>query len=501
MTIRLRHISTLIRGSLFTSIIFILGCSQLNKVPTLKSSEHVTWLPAQFVKSTSILSQAVVVDRWWTGLGSKELSELIELGIRENLDIKVAVQRLAQARTQLSMIEAGRAPMINMVASDRRPNGGISGLSSFGSGKDEQFQIGLVMNYEVDLLGRRDLSVYSAEQQVAANEFSKHALALAVSGDIANAYFQIVALTERLEVMRERLQVVTKFTSDLEKRMALGDATIVMVSQQRIIQKSMESQSADLVMQRERMLNLLSTLTGQPPGRMQISNLRLPATPKVENIGLPSELLCRRPDIRRAEALLQSAQGDVGIARAQLYPSFNMAFQAGRGNTVLSALTSPQSLFFQINAQLVHTLFDNGVKSMGVNLAYGRQLELTQLYASTVLAALREVENGLLATELTAKKVKTLQEAKTHATELSELSLRVIESGGIDFVQLLQIQDAVYNAESLAIVGRLEQLQAWVDLHKSLGGGLQFQTGACAGGRKPLIASNSSGSVASPSQP
>jgi outer membrane protein TolC len=167
-----------------------------------------------------------------------------------------------------------------------------------------------------------------------------------------------------------------------------------------------------------------------------------------------------------------------------------MALQTGRTSTILSALTSPQSLFFQINAQLVQTLFDNGNKAMGVDLSMNRQLELTHRYAYTVLTALREVENGLISVAYTSQKVNALQDARLEATALAALSSRVVELGGIDFVQLLQIQEAVYSAESSAIIGRLDLLQAWIDLYKSLGGGLKIEANTCPGGKRLNSISN-----------
>lgn len=454
--------------------------------PTLTS-----WLPGKYSEVANSTTASVTPDFWWRSLGSSQLNEFLDLGLRENFDIKTAELRVAQARTQLKMTETSRYPMLNLTASNRlQQNAANSSQTIPSSIRDDQFQLGLIMNYEIDFFGRRELGVESAKQILVANEFVKQGLELSLAGDIATLYFQAVALNERLEVTRNHLSTVSKVTGELERRMVLGDATLLMVSQQRIMQKSMESQKSDLTLQRERILNLLSALLGQPPGRIQISSSRLPLAPALGDVGLPSELLCRRPDIRQAEALLNAAQADVGIARAQLYPSFNMALQTGRTSTILSALTSPQSLFFQINAQLVQTLFDNGNKAMGVDLSMNRQLELTHRYAYTVLTALREVENGLISVAYTSQKVNALQDARLEATALAALSSRVVELGGIDFVQLLQIQEAVYSAESSAIIGRLDLLQAWIDLYKSLGGGLKIEANTCPGGKRLNSISN-----------
>ena len=213
-------------------------------------------------------------------------------------------------------------------------------------------------------------------------------------------------------------------------------------------------------------------------------------TPHVEP-GLPSDLLCRRPDIRRAEAALEGAQADLYAARANFLPTFGLTAQGGYGSFLLTTITAPQSLFFSLSANLLQNVFDGGRRKAEENVAVAKNTELLETYANTVLAALRDVEDGLSGVALTARQYKALDQSRQLAQKLADLSAIVVERGGMDFVQLYQIQASVIAAEDAAITGRFEQIKASVDLYKAIGGGLTLNDNPClGGGRLPKADAN-----------
>ena len=150
----------------------------------------------------------------------------------------------------------------------------------------------------------------------------------------------------------------------------------------------------------------------------------------------------------------------------------------------MSSIIAPQSLFYNLSANLVQNVFDGGKRKSEVELANAKNRELLEVYANTVLSAMRDVEDGLSGVALTAKQYAALDNARKRARQLAEYSVKVVERGGMDFVQLYQVQGTVIAAEDAAINGRFEQIRASVDLYKAIGGGLRLGKDPCLGGGK-----------------
>jgi outer membrane protein TolC len=200
--------------------------------------------------------------------------------------------------------------------------------------------------------------------------------------------------------------------------------------------------------------------------------------------GLPSDLLCRRPDIRRAEAALEASQADLYSARANLLPSFALTGAGGYGSFLLSTLTMPQSLFYNITSNLIQNVFDGGKRRAEIQVASAKNVELLEAYANAVLGSLRDVEDGLAGVNLTAKQYDALNVSRNRAQLLATMSAKVVERGGMDYVQLYEIQRTVLSAEDSAIGARNDQLAASVSLFKAIGGGTKLQNDPCVGGGK-----------------
>ena len=264
-----------------------------------------------------------------------------------------------------------------------------------------------------------------------------------------------------------------------------GDSTLIDVSQQLILQTNTDAQVTNLKLQRERALNRLAMLIGKAPSSVKLKGISVEqAKTPIVSPGLPSDLLCRRPDIRRAEAALEAAQADLYAARANLLPSFALSAQGGYGSFLLSTITAPQSLFYILSANLVQNVFDGGKRRAEVKVADAKNVELLEAYANTVLSALRDVEDGLSGVALTAKQYEALNLSRQRAQKLADMSAVVVERGGMDYVQLYQIQGTVLAAEDAAINARFEQIRASVDLYKAMGGGVRLEEGPCLGGGK-----------------
>lgn len=447
--------------------------------------EYVRWIPQTF-KAPVAENLPRPTEQWWRDFQSDELNSVVDTALTNNYDLRIAVARVAQTRAQADVVKAAEYATIDVVGgySNQAPGFGpgyAANTSQWGS--QPLWKAGVLANYEVDLWGKKGFNTQSAFSQALASEYNRQAVALSLVGDVVTVYFQVVSLDERIGVGQRNLEAIRTVGKGLERRVDKGDATIIDLSQQLILQTNTEALVTGLTLQRERAINRLAALMGRTPSTLQITTKTLKGleAPIVQP-GLPSDLLCRRPDIRKAEASLESAQADLYAARANLLPTFALTGGGGYGSFLLSTLTMPQSLFYNVTSNLVQNVFDGGKRRAEIQVASAKNVELLEAYANTVVAALRDVEDGLSGVTLTAKQYESLNNSRNRAQRLAVMSAKVVERGGMDFVQLYEIQRTVLSAEDAAISARNDQLRASVDLYKAIGGGLKLENDPCLGG-------------------
>lgn len=449
--------------------------------------EYVKWIPKTFNGAPNETLPRPK-ELWWQDFGSTELNGLVESALKNNFDLRIAVARVAQTRAQANVVSAAQSPSVDLTAGykNQAPGAGVGYAATTEDwGSQPVWQAGLAINYELDLWGKKGFNSQAAYSLAVASEFNREVVALSLVSDVVTVYFQVMALSERIAVGERNLETIRMVGRNLQRRLDRGDSTLIDVSQQLILQSNTDAQLTSLKLQRERALNRLALLLGTTPSALKLNGGLVEdiRTPVIEP-GLPSDLLCRRPDIRRAEAALQSAQADLYAARANLLPSFALTAQGGFGSFLLSTILAPQSLFYNLSANLVQNVFDGGKRKSEIDVADAKNRELLEEYANTVLSAMRDVEDGLAAVALTAKQYDALNNARKRARQLSQYSVKLVERGGMDFVQLFQIQSTVIAAEDAAINGRFEQIRASVDLFKAVGGGLRVGEDPCLGGGK-----------------
>ena len=468
----------------------ISGCTTpiVNEGDAPNGPEYVRWMPSTF-KTPAVEAQLPrPKELWWQDFESEELNSLVDTALTNNYDLRIAVARVAQTRAQADVVKANESPTIDATASFRNQGPSLGpgyAPTTAQWGTQSLWQAGLLANYEVDLWGKKGFNTQSAFSQALASEYNRQAVALSLVGDTATVYFQVISLDERIAVGERNLEAIRSVGRGLERRVDRGDATIIDLSQQLILQTNTDALVTNLKLQRERAFNRLAALVGRTPSTLKLKakTLKDIKVPLVE-AGLPSDLLCRRPDIRRAEAALEASKADLYAARANLLPTFALTAGGGYGSFLLSSLTMPQSLFYNVTSNLVQNVFDGGRRRAEIQVASAKNVELLEAYANTVLASLRDVEDGLAGVNLTAKQYDALNESRNRAQFLATMSAKVVERGGMDFVQLYEIQRTVLAAEDAAINARNDQLAASVGLFKAIGGGTKLDNDPCFGGGK-----------------
>ncbi len=413
--------------------------------------------------------------RWWREFGHAPLDRLEEAALANNRELGVAVARIAQAQAQARIAESARYPQLELYAK-REIEAPVEGIGLAPSREQwralNRFQAGFRANYELDLWGRHGEAADGALALVLASVHQRDAVALTLTADVAASYFELLALEARVEVAAREAHSRRRALAALEARMRGGDATALEVSQFRVALSNAETTAQSLTQRRERTFNRLALLAGIAPALLDPGPAKLEAVaaPAIE-AGLPSELLCRRPDIRRAEAQLAAARYDVRALRASLLPSFSLTADAGLGSRHLAALTSPASLFVLAAATLAQTVFDGGRRQGQLELARARHLELVQQYAGTLLAALRDVEDALVAVRATEAQHRAQLEALAASRASLRLAERTLAAGAADLIALLDAEQRLHAVEDAERAARFERLRAAIDLFKALGGG------------------------------
>ncbi len=403
---------------------------------------------------------------WWREFGSSELVQLIESAERNNRDLAAAGFRIAQARANLQVAGANLFPAVDATANVGR---------SRSSGRDgpisDSGQVALGVSYELDVWGRNRATRDAAAAAVASSGYARETARITVVTDTASAYFQILALNDRIAVVERQLANTRELLKLLDVQYGAGAISMFELARQRNVVAAQESSIPPLVQSREQTLDALAVLLGVPPQELRLAGGSLSALllPPLAP-GLPSELLTRRPDIRRAEADLVAADANLQAARAAMLPSFDLSARAGLQAATLGQFTSPAALFWSLAAGMAAPIFDAGRLSGQRDAVEARRNELIEQYRQTILVSLREVEDALAALNQLALQQAAQERALEHAREAYRIAELRYRAGAQDFTTVLDAQRALILTEASIDPVRAARFSATIDLFKALGG-------------------------------
>jgi NodT family efflux transporter outer membrane factor (OMF) lipoprotein len=440
---------------------FLTACSQ---VPTYERPGVDT--PAAFAGQAQGASETPINADWWTNFGSSELNTLMDQALEQNNDLRAGLYRIEQARASLRVARSDLYPSISASAGANR---NFSRGGNTANRADTSLSAGIDVGYELDLFGRVGANVQSSNASLRATQFDVDALHLIVMGDVANGYFTLVNLRERLAIADENLANAREVQRIVKARFDAGSVSQLDLSQQNAQVATREASRATLAAQMAQAQNALAVLVGQTPESISVQGQKLKGmnVPKIV-AGQPSSLLERRPDIRASEAALVAANAYIGVARAAMFPSVTL----GTGWSVAAAsFSNPATTALQLAASVAAPLFQGGRIEAGIEQATARQKELAENYRKTVLVSFQEVEDAMVALKAAHIRETALSTALTEARKAYSLSRQQYEAGAIDFQSVLTTQDALLSAQDSYAQTKLEALSASISLYKALGGG------------------------------
>jgi len=397
---------------------------------------------------------------WWKLFNDTVLVRLIQETLDNNKELKTAVARMSEARASIGIARADLYPRINYSA------GGNTSVSSASSGFQNDYTALVDVSYTIDMWGEISRLNEAALQEYLATEEAFRALRIMLVAETAMAYITLRDLDSRLliaeqttETWKANLEIVkVRFKGGFVSAVDLDMAKIQLLEAQTSIQSFLRL--------RKQLENAISVLLGRPPQEIARGlPLDQQVMPPVLPAGLPSELLDRRPDILMAERQLHAQTARIGVAEALKYPSFTISATTGLN------FLNPVAAFASMGAQLLGPLFNSKANDFRIEVEKERTVQLLNNYEQSVLSALREVEDAMVAVTTYKTEFELRREQLNAALNAVKLSWIRYDGGLTSYLEVLDLQRSSFNSQLKASEAYQLQLTSTVKLYQALGGG------------------------------
>ncbi len=427
---------------------------------------------------------------WWRVLEDPVLAQLIDTAYQQNLSLQVAGLRILEARAKLGIAVGTQYPQSQFVSggfarsksSENAPplaNLPEDVLSRVDTRKNV-WSLSFDAAWEADIWGKFKRGIEAADANLAANMLSYDSVLVTLTGDIAAIYTRIRTFEERLAYLHENVKLQEKSVELADTRFRLGATSELDVEQARSLLHGTQAFIPTFELALGQSKNALSLLLGMPPSDLKAllgGTGTIPSTPTQAAVGIPADLIRRRPDVRAAEMAAAAQSAAIGVSRADLYPHFVLAGSLGvAGESFSDQFDSGSSTGF-LSPFFSWDIFNYGRIKNNVRVQDARFEQLVVVYQNTVLNAAREVEDGLLGFLLTQEQVGYLTEAVRAAKKASELALTQYEYGAVDYTRVLNTQAALLGQQDTLAESRGHVVTSLVSVYKALGGGWQIRGG------------------------
>jgi outer membrane protein, multidrug efflux system len=427
---------------------------------------------------------------WWTAFNDPELNSLVIRAVANNPQVAAAEARIREARGNLGIQFAGLFPQVNANGeyihqrlSDNQPAFGAgSGSSSIGiSGLTfDTYQAGFDASWEIDVFGQNRRAIESARDSVQAAVWDRRDVMVSLVAEVAVNYMALRGAQYELAIARQNLQDQQQ-TLDLTRSKAEGGLIPYLdVAQQEAQVASTASTIPNFETTIRQSIHHLGILLGQDPGYLSAEltpDGPIPVGPAYVPPGLPSELLRRRPDVRRAERQLAAQTAQIGVAVADLFPKFSITGALGLESGTLKQFFDYGSRFYNIAPGVTWDIFDAGKVDSNIVVQKAKEVEALEAYRQAVLQSMQDVEDSLVALNREQVRLQSLREAVAANQRAVDLSTELFEKGSADFLSVLDAQRSLFAAQD-AMAQSEETVSAnLIGLYKALGGGWQYEAG------------------------
>jgi outer membrane protein, multidrug efflux system len=462
----------------------MLGCAVGPDYLPPRTEVPATWNAQEVVTSEQVsrtVPDPITLVTWWRSFKDPTLNSLVDLAIQTNLDLRQAEARIRQARAARGVAGAAFWPTIDAQAFHQRSSGssatvGAGGTPSFTSAAAirDLFQVGLDASWELDIFGgtRRNIEAAGADLQAAVED--RRDVLVTLVGDVGNNYLNLRGYQQQLAIARQNLEAQKKTSQITHKRFQAGFISRLDVANADAQVETTAAQIPVLESSARAAIYSLEVLLGQHPGFIEKSLARpvpIPPAPPQIPVGLPSDLVRRRPDIRRAEAQLHAATARIGVATADLFPRFFLTGNTGFSANDITLIGNSNSKFWSFSPSITWPVFAAGRIRWNIELQDALQQQALLNYEKIVLNALKEVETALVAYAKEQEHRKFLAQAVQNNRRAVDLSMKLYLAGKTDFLNVLTAQRSLFVNEDALAQSTRTLVTNLIALYKALGGG------------------------------
>ncbi|MFA6242265.1 MAG: efflux transporter outer membrane subunit [Candidatus Hydrogenedentales bacterium] len=486
---------------------------------------------------------------WWKLFNDPDLTALEEEALRANQDLKAAMARVAQARASASSVKSEFFPVVTMNPSatrSRRPgtetsdsdsteekinqltsvvnkvsslvgsvsslaSGTSTGSSSSGSSSTtgslgssllqsgttsttttgsaatigNSYSIPFDLSYEIDIWGRVRRSYESARAEIRASEYNFEVVRQTLLADVAQNYFNLRAFDTQDKILAENLTLYQEQVDLTQNKVQAGLTEVTDLLQAKVQLESARAEAANIRRQRADVVHAIAILLGRAPADFALEERPLEGTPPVIPAGMPGDVLKRRPDVAEAEQDLASACAEIGVAKAEFFPTVKLTGTAGFESSDFKDVLDWSNRVWSIGPSVSLPIFEGGKLKASLRQAKARYDELEAVYRNTVLAAFGDVEDSLTDLHLRADQADAQSKSVEAAREYHKLTKIQYDTGIVDYLQLVDAERTLLDNELSAVKILNERMISTVLLVKSIGGGWDSQTATPVDTGKP----------------
>lgn len=392
------------------------------------------------------------------------LQDLIETGLENNTDLNIARLKVEEAEAMLMTSRLSYLPSVTL-----SPQGSVSGLA--GEKATKTYNLAASAEWEIDVFGKVLNAKRGAKAVLEQSEAYRQAVQTQLVATIANSYFSLLMLDKQLDITRQTAETWRENVHAMEVLKRAGQTTEMAVAQTRASQLSAEASVLSLERQINEMENSLSVLLGMTPQKIERSTLDSQEFPDSLSVGVPLQLLSRRPDVKQSEAELAAAYYATNVARAAFYPSITLSGSAGWTNSAGAAVLNPAQWLLSAVGSIVEPLFNKGQNMANLKVAKAQQEEALLSFRQSLLDAGAEVNNALTQWQTARARIvldEQQSESLRSALRSSELLMR---HSSQNYLEVLTARQTLLQAELNATADRFDEIQGVINLYHALGGG------------------------------
>jgi multidrug efflux system outer membrane protein len=426
-------------------------------------------VPQQYVEPAPTGESIANLD-WWELFRDPQLQELLRTALAENKDLGIALARIAEARSQLTVVRANQFPFLDVFGIGGR--GKQSEILLPGASTRDNFSLSADLSFELDLWGRLRRATEAAKADLLASEAGYRNVTISLVANVASFYLLLRDLDERLAISERTVASRRGSLDIIQARFDKGTVAELDVNQAQIELAIAEAAVASFERQRVQTENALRVLLGRNPGPIP-RGLRLDEQifPPDVPTGLPLELLQQRPDVVAAEEQLIAETALVGVAEALRYPSITLTGSLGAVSDDLSDLNDSDAETWNIAANLFAPIFNSGQLKAQAEAQRARSEQALRDYEATLQQALREVEDALVAVRTLREEHAARRRQVAAARNAARLSRARYDGGVVDYLEVLDSERSLFASELDESATLQRALNALVELYKALGGG------------------------------